>query len=92
MQGTGVPCIRVSKNRQTAKMQATVFGWRWRATAFRQQALRAPRCRGLALQGILTYCANRVLPYSMYADGRGLLVFGAPLTSASLSKNTFLTD
>ena len=43
----------------------------------------------LAAQGVLTYCANRTLPYHLYADGSGLLVLTAPLTSASLSKITF---
>ena len=28
----------------------------------------------LAAQGILTYCANRTLPYHLYADESGLLV------------------
>ena len=46
----------------------------------------------LALQGILTYCAIRPLPYHLYADEGGLLVLSAPLTSASLSKISFLTD
>ena len=43
----------------------------------------------LALQSILTSCANRRTSVPMYADAFGLLVFGAPLTSASLSKKSF---
>jgi len=46
----------------------------------------------LALQGILTYCATRPLPYHLYADEGALLVLPAPLTSVSLSKTSFLTD
>ena len=42
-----------------------------------------------AAQGILTYIANRTLPYHLYADESGLLVLVALLTSASLSKNKF---
>ena len=43
-------------------------------------------------ESILTSCANRPLPYPLYADGRGLLALEAPLTADSLSKNIFLTD
>ena len=43
----------------------------------------------LASQGVLTYCANRTLPYPMYADGFGLLVFGALVTSVSFVKKEF---
>ena len=46
----------------------------------------------LAEQAILTYCTNRSLPYHLYADGSGLLVFVASLTSGSLSKKSFSTD
>ena len=35
-----------------------------------------------ATQGILTYCANRTLPYQLYANESGLLVLAALLTSA----------
>ena len=37
------------------------------------------------------YCTNRSLTYHQYADGPGLLVLAASLTSGSLSKTTFLT-
>ena len=47
------------------------------------------KLRFLATQDILTYCTNRPLPYHLYADEGGLLVFGASLTSGSLSKITF---
>ena len=40
----------------------------------------------LATQDILTYCTTHSLPYHLYADGSELFVFGASLTSASLSK------
>ena len=46
----------------------------------------------LAAQGILTYFATRTLPYHLYADACELLILSAPLTSASLSKKSFLTD
>ena len=45
----------------------------------------------LAAQGILTYCANRTLTYHLYADGSGLLVLAASLTSVRLAKY-FLSD
>ena len=35
----------------------------------------------LATQGTLTYCANRTLPYNLYADGSGLLVLALPEAS-----------
>jgi len=43
--------------------------------------------KALAVQGVLTYCTTRLLPYHLYADGVELFVFGAPLTSGSLPKN-----
>ncbi len=46
----------------------------------------------LAMQGILTYCANGQTTVPMYADAARLLVFGAFLTSAGCVKNTFLTQ
>jgi hypothetical protein len=46
----------------------------------------------LAARGVLTYCANRMTTVPLYAYAFGLLVFGAPLTSVSLSKKSFLTD
>jgi len=46
----------------------------------------------LAAQGILTYCATRPLPYHLYADEGALLVLPTFVTSASLSKTSFLTD
>ena len=45
----------------------------------------------LAAQGVLTYCATRPLPYHLYADECELLVLTALLTSARLSKISFLT-
>ena len=49
-------------------------------------------CKALATQDILTYFTTRTLPYHLYADGFELFVFGASLTSVSLSKKSFLTD
>ncbi|MBO5952729.1 MAG: hypothetical protein J6Q53_01165 [Oscillospiraceae bacterium] len=46
----------------------------------------------LAAQGILTYCANGQTTVPMYADADRLLVVAPSLTSASLSKISFLTD
>ena len=45
----------------------------------------------LATQGVLTYCANQRTTVPMYADAFGLLVLPALVTSASLSKTSFLT-
>ena len=39
------------------------------------------RPKKLALQDVLTYCANRRTNVPMYADAFGLLVFGVSLTS-----------
>ena len=50
------------------------------------EGFNAPSLKKLATQDILTYCTTRTLPYHLYADGFELFVFGAPLTSASLSK------
>lgn len=36
----------------------------------------------LALQGVLTYCTTRTLPYYLYADECALLVLTAPMTCA----------
>ena len=67
--------------------KAFSLGRRW------QKSLIFDGCgvKKLATQGILTYCTTRTLPYHLYADGFELLVFGASLTSGSLSKS-FLTD
>ena len=43
----------------------------------------------LAMQGILTYCTTRTLPYHLYADECELFVLTAPLTSVRLSKEFF---
>ena len=40
--------------------------------------------RSSCFASILTYCTNRTLTYHLYADGSGLLVSAAPLTSVIL--------
>ena len=44
----------------------------------------------LAVQGVLTYCTTRTLPYHLYADECELLVFGASLPSVGFIKNRSL--
>ena len=82
--------LRVSIKPQTVKMQFLMIGalhiCKERKNQFRTWAAIE---KALAWQGILTYCANRTLPYSMYADGSGLLVFAPFSTSGSLSKKLF---
>ena len=48
--------------------------------------------KNACLARVLPYCTNRRTTVPMYADAFGLFVFGAFLTSISLSKMTFLTD
>ena len=84
--------VRVSKNPQTVKMyfiieKDSLFG----STKMRKTASTPKQKTILAQQDILTSCANRTLPYHLYADAFGLLRFGAPSTSVRLSKNAFST-
>ena len=84
----------MSKNPQTVKMQYFHFGplvlrGLGKNRRFLTGGVILYVHKTLAAQGILTYCATRPLPYHLYADEGELLVFGAPLTSGSLSKKEF---
>ena len=83
---------RVSKKPQTVKTQAGDLGVSVFCGSFLKRKFHIFFDKKLASQGVLTSCANRRTNVPLYAYAFGLLGFGAPLTSDSLSKNTFSTD
>ena len=83
---------RVSKKPQTVKTQADDLGFPVFCGSFLKRKFHIFFDKKLASQGVLTSCANRRTNVPLYAYAFGLLGFGAPLTSDSLSKNTFSTD
>ena len=79
--------VKKAPNRQNARL--SVWSFLYREDKPNNKDFLTFSHKKLAAQGVLTYCANRMTTVPLYAYAFGLLVFGAPLTSVSLSKNKF---
>ena len=88
--GGGAQSVKKAPNRQNVSLSVWAFLCRKEKPNHTDFQTFSPK--KLAVWGVLTYCANRMTTVPLYAYAFGLLVFGAPLTSVSLSKKSFLTD
>ena len=81
--------VKIAPNRQNEAMTVSGFFVFYTKANMWYHLTFTPRkaCKAT----VLTCCANRTTNVPMYAYAFGLLAFGAPLTSVSLSKGSFLT-